>query len=98
MVDLRTKFQASKEAYEPLRTSLLEDDSKWVAAAKEVKEKKTVLDDLKHQYSVALSAASKAKAAARKVAAAAGPESRAIQTPELGRNWAWRRQHELVYC
>ncbi len=77
IVNPRTKLQEVKERYEPPRTELLDADSKWVAADKVLKDKKTALGDLKHQYSEALVAAGKAKAAARKAAAAAAAQKAA---------------------
>ena len=68
----RTTYQEIKETYDPLKNKLLEADSKWVDADKDLKDKKKTLDDLNHQFGLAQSAAAKAKALARKFALAAG--------------------------
>ncbi len=69
--DARAKLQDAKESYEPLRKKLLGGDDKWVDANKDVKERKTNLDDLNRQFAEASSAASRARADARKATAAA---------------------------
>ena len=76
IADPRTKLQAVKEKYEPLRTDLLEADSKWTDASSDLKAKKDALDALNHQFSEANAAANKAKAAARKAEAAAAAAAR----------------------
>ena len=61
IADPRAKLQEVKERYEPSRTKLLEADSKWADAAKDVKAKKDALDEVKHKFTEANMAANKAK-------------------------------------
>jgi hypothetical protein len=62
-------LQTAKEAYEPLKTKLLQGNQDWIAANDDLKAKKKVLDDAKHKYAEAAAAANRAKAAARKAEA-----------------------------
>ena len=61
IADPRAKLQEIKERYEPARTELLEADSKWADADKDLKAKKETLDDVKHKFTEANLAANKAK-------------------------------------
>ncbi len=72
IADPRTTLKEVKQSYEPLRTKLLEADPKWAEADKDLKAKRTALEGLEKQYGEALSAAAKAKSAARKAGALAG--------------------------
>ena len=67
----RAKLQEIKEQYDPQRAKILEADSKWADADKDLKDKKKSLDELKRHFTVASAAASKAKAEARKAEAVA---------------------------
>jgi len=67
----RMAMQEAKDAYEPLKTKLLEGNSEWVDARTDLKAKKDTLTDSKQKLSKATTAAAKAKVEARKAAAAA---------------------------
>ena len=71
IADSRTKFQEVKENYEPLRTKLLEADSKWVDADKDLEGQEEGPGRPQAPVAEADWAANKAKADARKAAAAA---------------------------
>ncbi len=78
----RTAMQTAKEAYEPLKTKLLQGTQDWVAANDDLKAKKKTLDEAKHKYGEAVAAANRAKAEARKKEAEArAAQQAAAQTP-----------------
>jgi chromosome segregation ATPase len=88
IAESRVAMQTAKEAYEPLKTKLLQETQEWVSASDDLKAKRKALDDAKHKYTEAAAAANRAKAAARKAEAdanAAAARQAAQQMPQQPR-------------
>ena len=81
IADSRTAMQSAKDAYEPLKTKLLQGTQEWVSANDDLKAKKTALEDAEHKFNEATRTATRARLAAQKAEAAAKAAQAAQQQP-----------------
>lgn len=90
IADSHTAMQSAKEVYDPLKAKLLQGTQEWVSANDDLKAKKTALEEARHKFNEATSAAARAKLAARKAELDAARAAAAQQPNQQNNN---RRRH-----